>query len=305
MEDRTHIPEMGESATGETPDENQYDVSSYDFNHPKSYIGYAIAFGLGGTREEADRLVEEYVVGGADMARRGAQNMGLVSHERDGNEHFYSLTDRGEWLCSNAPECFEADDLEGVLEAFDEMRGARERFVDTFPKFAEIAPDVIRGDPTVDRLITLLEDVHHDRVFSDHDYSIGTTGLFWSLWNLDAAFAGSLLIRDHDGLREIVLGDRFEDLEPGEGADELIVQMESIEHGAMPHDATPVYRSAATFQLKNLLWHMGVLQSKGAQSKELAKEGGTDTHDLTWALETQMLDREPRFSTASEVEIHG
>lgn len=279
----------------------QIEIPTYDLNHPKSYVGYAVAFKVGGGRDEADRLTKEYVVGGAGMARRGAENMGLIAHERDGRQHVYSLTERGEWLCSRAPECFEAADLEGVLETFDEMRGARERFVSRFPEFGEIAPDVLLGDPVITRFVDLLREIHRDRLETDYDYALTTPELFWDCFERDPVFAGQFFIRDHEGIREIVFGGSADpatwtDLET------VDVSLEPIQYGRM-EDGDPVYRTATTFQLANLMWHMGVTQSKGAQSKDLAQQGPEDTgpQDVEWALESELLDWQPGFTPGEGV----
>lgn len=252
-------------------------ISSYQFNHPKNYIGYVLALGLADSRDEADRMTEDYVTGGPDMARRGAQNMGLVTHERNGQGHTYSLTERGEWLYNEAPDRFEERTVIEVLEQFDTMRGARKRFVDVFPAFGEIAPDIIQGDPAVARLVTLLDEIHNiKRSFGE--YAVKTDELYGSIEEQDREFATKLLIRDNDRVRKNI--------------NSHVLTTGELE------DGTAIYRSPTTYQLKNLCWHMGVLQSKGTQATDLVPR------ELEWSLEQDMLDREPAFA-GSEAEVHG
>jgi len=269
-------------------------VSSYQFNHPKNYIGYVLALKHGGSRDEADRLTVDNVTGAPDIARLGAQNMGLVEKERDGRQYNYSLTERGEWFCSNAPEYFGLRYPIEILEEFDKMRGARKRFVDEFPEFAEIAPDVVCGDPAVAFLVDALEDYHRECALTHSQYAVGTNKLFWELWNRNPQFGGKLMIRD-DYVRDRVLGK-----DPGLWSPNTSnVDTDAIQSGQLP-DGTSVYRSPTTYQLKNLLWHMGVLQSKGTQAKNL------DPTEETWALEKDMLNRDPEFAHAiNGGECHG
>jgi len=256
------------------------EISSYQFNHPKNYIGYVLAFKQGGSRDEADRITEDYVTGGPDMARRGAQNMGLIAHERDGRQHVYSLTERGQWFAEEAPERFGCKDIQAVLETFDELRGARKRFVEEFPGFAEIAPDVIQGDPAVGMLVDYLEDYHVEKTLTFDEYGVTLVELFRQIKARDEQFAVDLLIRDDEAIRENYTES-------------------DLERGTLS-DGTAIYRSPTTYQLKNLLWHMGVVQTKGTQAQNV------DPEAETWALEKMMIDRVPEFSCATDGgQLHG
>lgn len=159
---------------------SEIDIPSYQFNHPKNYLGYAVA--LAHTRSEvgADNLTEKYVVGSPDMARRGAENFGLVD---DGE-----LTQRGEWATTeirhrlvDGDRLVAADGCLEVLELFDDARGTRTRFIEEFDELSEIAPGIAMGDPAIARVVNCLREIHYERQGEDIPYSVPTVDLFFEL----------------------------------------------------------------------------------------------------------------------------
>ena len=280
-------------------------ISSYQLNHPKAYIGYTVALAITDDKVLADDVTIELVTGGVDMARRGAENLNLVEWEDDELQ----LTDRGEWVGENAPDWFGVDEPKDVLEEFHQARGSRERFCEKYPEFTNVAPEIAMGDPMIERLVEYLEEIHRERLGNGRPYAPGTNDLFWEIWERDAKFAGELLIRDHE-FRGIILGDHYDDVEWGDGLEiKDHGQVDSIEWGTAPHDhELAIYRSAATYQLKNVCWHLGIFQGKGVQAKEFCKEDGPSPYEVQWALEANVLgyDRvQIPGDNSQEVEIHG
>lgn len=235
------------------------DITHYSFNHPKNYLGYAVALAHTRDAESADQLTEEYVVGAPNMARRGAENLDLVS---DGK-----LTERGEWACSELRErLVDGEDCLEVLEVFDELKGARKRFVEQFPELRPIGPHIAMGDPTVARLANCLRETHKGRQGEDVPYAVSTISLFFELHVRDEEFATEFLLHDHPTIRCASKGD------------DLI----ALQEGTL--DGVTTYRSATTYQLHNLLWHLGVVWTKGKQAKDVSP------HEDIWALEADILD---------------
>lgn len=247
-------------------------ISHYLYNHPKAYIGYAMALVLGRNKDNADELTDEYVIGGANAARRGAENLSLIGTQ-DGD---LVLSEHGSWVVCSAPDWFGVDTLGDVLILFDDHRGDRERMVEQFPAFEEYAPTLAIADYDIHRLVYSLSKVHNKRLTQDVPYALRTDELFRELWDMYPVFAGELFLRDEDDVREHVVGTADTDEWDEIGVDDLddgpIVTHE------MP-DGTSPFRSATTFQLKNILWHLGVVQSKGTQARDLIDD------ELTWALE--------------------
>lgn len=227
-------------------------VSSYQLNHPKAYVGYTLAVAIADDRDDAEALVEEYVSGGIRMARRGAQNLRLVDLE-DGD---VTLTIQGQWVSEYAPKWFEADDQEGVLEELDDLRGARSRFCEQYPEFADDATLLARCDPTVDHLVNFLDAIHWRRIFiEDESYAITTTELYEEINDRNSEFAEAFFKTDGR------------------------------------------WRTSATYTLKNVLWHLGILQSKGRQAKNL------DPDELTWALETDIVTGQTAVAVENTEEV--
>lgn len=68
----------------------------------------------------------------------------------------------------------------------------------------------------------------------------------------------------------------------------------ALKHGSL--DGTTTYRSATTYQLHNLLWHMGVVLTKGVQAKDLDPEGHC------WALKADILHTIGMFASVETAE---
>lgn len=234
-------------------------IPHYSFNHPKNYLGYAVALAHTRDRESAGQLVEEYVVGAPDMARRGAENLGLIQN----NE----LTERGEFVVGELRDrLVDDEDCLEVLELFDDLRGARKRFVEQFPALRSLGPCIAMGDPAIARLANCLREVHKERQGEDVSYAVSTADLFFELHIRDEKFARSFLIHDHPTIRTATGGDDVVGLKDGH------------------IDGVTTYRSATTYQLHNLLWHLGVVWTKGKQAKDL------NPLEDSWALESDLLD---------------
>jgi hypothetical protein len=260
--------------------------SRYQLNHPKNYVAYALALAETNDPDRAAQLTEEYVTNGVGMARRGAENLGLVD---DGE-----LTHRGRWL-ANHPEWFNGQTIRDVLRTFDDRRGTRKRFVEDFPGFWETAPGIAYGDETIARLASILEAEHARRSETALQYGLETNTFLARCWERNPSWALELFIADNETVREHILDrtERYDADYPDEldQTDYQSLQTDALwQNRIVGPNATsidydgPIYRSTTTYQLKTVGWHLGVFHTKGVQSVDL------DPETLTWGLETDAAD---------------
>lgn len=240
--DRRATP-VEEPASVETP----IDVTAYRLNHPKAYIGYTIALSkTGGDVDRADELTSERVVNMPDTARVGATNLGLVT---DGPTP--TLTTRGQVVAQRAGRLH--DGLDGALDLLESLKGTHKRFTDFAPKWKAVGPYIAMGDPSVAYLVPLLQDLHNEQsgpfVLPD---------LVSYLLERDPDFTIELFIRDTQRARDRI-------------------SMPDIRPSALQE--TDSYRASTTYQLKNLLYHLGVLTERGADTNKL--DPATDEWQLT------------------------
>lgn len=244
------------------------DISRYQLNHPKAYLGYTVALAKGGDKQSADELTEEYVTGGPDMARRGAQNLGLVEQTDDG----YQPTGWGDLLVLDLQYTFDTDSNQDVLEEFDELRGARTRFIEQFPDLRTLCAEIGMGDPMISSLVSLIHGIQRDRITSDEPMELSTVELFDATWERDRATAANLFVRDDDDVRDAIF-DQFE-----------VADQTPLLDNETSDGASPVYVSSTTYQLKTICWHLGLLQQNGTQASNL------DPLEQTWSAEPDLTN---------------
>ena len=279
-QDTLIVVDGGDATVTDDGEEIDVPTTSYGLNHPKSYIGYTVALKKGGDRETADDLCEEYVVGAPDMARRGAMNMGMIESPSRGE---YQLTDHGADICTRALDLFPGNNYTQVLEFFEGLKGSRKRFVDKCPEWADLAPDIMQGDPAAERLVDLMQDIHERREVTADDDEEGL--MLWECFREmktdDPHFAVELFIRDNAQIREAVLGSA----DPSEW-DESWIEMDydALQSGTIELEGEEyaVYRSPTVHIWKNLLFHMGVLTTTGREAAKI------DPETNLWGLEPSL-----------------
>jgi hypothetical protein len=242
---------------------------SYQLNHPKAYLGYAVALDVGGYPASAKHLTTEYITNGTSMARRGAQHLDLVDDERE-------LTPHGEWVVTQAPRWFGVDDNQSVLEELDGLRGARGRFSETLETLPQgDAFTLVAGDDDITKLIQTLEHAHSHSV----DLSLAT--LVTDCWNEFGEYrlVEQLFLRDDEHVTEHV----FTDVGDPEVIDIVPDALEDS-HAPSPNGDVPIYQSPTVHQLKTVLWHLGLLVEKGTQAKDI------DPTESFWGLEPEADD---------------
>jgi len=209
---------------------------SFGLNHPKNYLGVAVACShRGDTRE----LVAEHVVGAVDDAIRGAAFLGLVEPSPARLE----LTGLGTEVIRFAVRHY--GDTETALQLFETWHGARTRFIDDQPLWGELLRRVVFAYPATELLVTELQQRHDDCT-----EPASLVELVEWLHEHHPTFAVELFIRGDETVRERVL--------TGDGR----LRRQPLADGS-------VYHSPTVFQLKSMLYHAGILTERGAEPSNL------------------------------------
>ncbi|MDL0126421.1 hypothetical protein PNQ92_13560 [Halobacterium salinarum] len=126
---------------------------SFPVNHPKNYLGYALALAADGDTEE---VYSEYVINAVSGGRRGALLLNLVDNQLHGD----TLTHLGSEVVRFAHT--HHDSLTAALEAFDSWTGRSTRFTELAPPWAQLARSIaIQYTPT-QLIVEALERLHQD-----------------------------------------------------------------------------------------------------------------------------------------------
>jgi len=209
---------------------------SFGLNHPKNYLGYALAVYH---PEPTEETVEEYVVGAVPDARKGAGFLGLV----DSTGASERLTPLGKEVVRFAVS--EHGEVESALEEFDGWRGSRKRFTKVAPKWGLIARRVIFEYPATELIVEKLQSLHEQGV---REPTLREFVL--RLFENHPSFAVELFVSSRDEKRERVFASDDE-LDP-----------DVLENGE-------VYQPSTTFQLKAMMYHAGILTETGAEPSRI------------------------------------
>ncbi|MFU8869662.1 hypothetical protein [Natronococcus sp.] len=219
---------------------------SFGLNHPKNYLGYPLAHYADG---DTETLLATYdVVGAVDDARRGAAFLGLIEAAPGGTE----LTSLGEEVVRFAKRNYGT--VEGALEEFEEWYRSRKRFVDLAPSWGQLARRVVFDYPATELLVTELQGLHRD---GNREPSLVEFVTY--LHELHPTFAVELFVRGDRRVRDRALTTEGE------------LRREALEDGA-------TYHAPTVFQLKTMLYHVGILTERGREPHRLEP-----TRDV-WAL---------------------
>lgn len=209
---------------------------SFGLNHPKNYLGVVLA-----RYHETDtrRVIDEHIVGAVDSAIRGAVFLGLVTEE--GPE--LRLTSLGNEIVRFALRQYGS--VDAALDQFAEWQRSRKRFTAVAPRWGELARRIVFEYPATELLVTELQQLHDDGVQEP-----SLVDLVVCLHEHHPTFTVELFIRGTEGSRERVL--------TGDGD----LRRDSLEDGG-------VYHSPTVFQLKAMLYHTGILESRGTEPSNL------------------------------------
>jgi hypothetical protein len=247
-------------------------------NHPKNYLGYALAFAVSGSVSESNTLVEEYqIVGDFEKARHGAVELGFLE-TIDGK---YALTERGDSLATFAEEQYGT--IEAALDSLGELYRSPERFIDARPQWADELQSAVLAVSPLDRLIGGMQEILSDRVTPAAELELPM--LFGELYTRNPSFARSL----------------FLDAETREQYDSLSVESGNIE-STLPDELWDPdhYFSTTIFPLKSFLWHAGVLTTKGREAVRLSRTDENYLWGLEPAFQPEITNRQPEKADDEE-----
>ena len=205
---------------------------SFPVNHPKNYLGYALALAADG---DTDAVYADNVINAISGGRRGAILLNLVDDQPTGD----SLTHLGAEVVRFARD--QHGSVTAALAEFDTWTGSRTRFTELAPRWAQLARSVaIQYEPT--RLIvTALERLHDDGV---RDASLADVAL--EATHINQPLAVEVFFTQNR-------------------RDEVLTADGDIHQAVLTDPA--VYKSGIHFQFKYQLYHLGILTTGGTDDK--------------------------------------
>ncbi len=218
---------------------------SFGLNHPKNYLAYPLALYHPDGTEPA---LAEHVVRATDAARTGAAFLGLIEERPNRTD----LTPLGGEVVRFALD--RHGTVDAAIEAFGEWKGSRERFCELAPAWGSLARRVVWAYPATKLLVTELEAMSEDGIFDPTLVDL----LEW-LFVSHPTFTVELFVRGTDEARSRVLTTDGE------------ICSAALTDGN-------VYHSPTVFQLKAMLYHVGILTERGAEPNRL------DPQTDSWAL---------------------
>jgi len=209
---------------------------SFGLNHPKNYLAYPLAVSHQGDTEQ---ILAERVVRATDDARTGATFLNLVDDRPDSTR----LTPLGREVVRFALR--EYGSVDAALWAFDDWKRSRERFCDLAPKWGMLTRRVVYDYPATGLLVEELQHMHEDGITEP-----SLPEVVEYLHELHPSFTVELFVRGDDDIRSRVLNADGE------------LQRAALSDG-------DIYHSPTVFQLKAVLYHAGILTSRGAEPSNL------------------------------------
>jgi len=216
--------------------------ASFGLNHPKNYLAYPLAvFHPEGT----DHVLGERVVRATDGAREGAAFLNLIDDDPAG----VRLTPLGREVVRFA--LGEYGSVDDALRPFEDWKRSRARFCDIAPKWGLLTRRVVYEYPATKLLVDEIQQMHADGIPEPT-----LPDVVEYLHELHPSFAVELFVRGDDEVRRRVLN--------GDGE----LQPAALTDGS-------VYHSPTVFQLKAMLYHAGILTTRGAEPSNLEPSADT------------------------------
>jgi len=210
---------------------------SFGLNHPKNYLGYPLALYADG--DTAALLDEHDVVGATADARRGSAFLGLTEETTAGPR----LTPLGDEVVRFALD--RCGSVTGALTEFAEWYRSRKRFTELAPAWGQLARRVMWAYPATPLLVEELQTLHEDGNTAPSLVEFVT-----HLHRSHPSFAVELFLRGTEDVRSRALD-----------ADGTLHEAVLTEGG--------VYHSPTVFQLKAMLYHVGLLTERGSEPSDL------------------------------------
>ncbi|MFD1600472.1 hypothetical protein [Halobellus rarus] len=222
------------------------EIVSFKKNHPKNALGYVLAVRADG---ETDEIFEQYVIKSSSDARLDATGLGFLRESPETNR----LTKTGREAVRTLS--YQYGSIAAALEKVDAQSGRSARFIDVLPVMGIIIRQVLLDyRPTellLNALDTLAERGHLEPSLSQVAKTIAQQ-------------------RPSFALDFFVAPDSRDDVRNGSTGE---LNLEKFDDGL-------VYSTHTTFQYKAMLYHAGVLTTRGND-----KKSDLDPNSVIWALE--------------------
>jgi len=205
---------------------------SFPVNHPKNYLGYALAVAA---TDPTETMYTDHVINSVASGRRGAVLLGLIDNQPNGE----ALTQLGAEVVRFART--QHGSVGAALNEFASWKGRSTRFTSLAPRWAQLARSVaIQYDPTR-LIIEALERLHHRGINSAP---------------INAVVQEACRINQPLAVEVFFTHSRREDVLTAAG---------DINEATLT-DPT-VYKSGIHFQFKYHLYHIGLLTEGGTDDK--------------------------------------
>ncbi|MDB2272135.1 hypothetical protein PM032_14065 [Halorubrum ezzemoulense] len=206
---------------------------SFPVNHPKNYLGYALAVAVDG---DTETVYVDNVINAISGGRRGAILLNLVNDQPNGD----SLTHLGAEVVRFGHD--QHGSVTAALAEFDTWTGRSTRFTELAPRWAQLARSVaIQYEPTR-LIISALERLHQS---GTRDATLADVAL--EATRINQPLAVEVFFTQH----------RRDDVLTADG---------DINEAVLT-DPT-VYKSGIHFQFKYQLYHLGILTTGGTDDKD-------------------------------------
>ena len=214
---------------------HQLTAGSFPVNHPKNFLGYALALAAEG--DTTDIYVEN-VIRDVASGRRGAILLNLVDSRSDGEY----LTHLGAEVARFARQ--QSGSVSAALTQFSEWTGKRTRFTELAPRWAQLARSIAMQYEPTQLIVDVLEQTH-----TGISQAVTLPELVTRACELNKPLAIEVFI---------TTGERENALTPDGDLDETQL------------DNSAIYKSGAYFQFKAQLYHVGLLTTGGTDDGEQA-----------------------------------
>lgn len=219
-------------------------IPSYEYSHPKNYLGALIATSLEHTKSRVLDAIEETVVANPEPALRGAHTLRLIEYDSVGNPE---PTPQGQVCLRHLARIHGS--LADARTAIADWAGTQTRFCNLAPGYPLLSHTLLASDPALAYLSALL-----DTTAPIEPGETSLPAVAGRLLQEDVVFASAILLRNTPETRQRVIG-RASDSAP-------IVKPAALQ-------SPDVYRGATTQQVKSILYHLGMLTTPGASTDRL------------------------------------
>lgn len=208
---------------------------SFPVNHPKNFLGYALAVAAEGPTRE---VYTDNVINAVSGGRRGALLLALVNHDPNGE----TLTHLGAEVVRFAKA--QHGDVYAALEQVDTWTGRSTRFTEFAPRWAQLARAVtIQYEPT-QLIVDALEGLHQE----------GHRTV-----TLPELVARACAINQPLAVEVFITADE---------RDAVLTTDGELDRSALQDPS--VYKSGAYFQFKTQLYHVGLITEGGTDDAAAA-----------------------------------